>query len=256
MTTPEGSDTAQRLRRVVAESRRLSAGRVGVDGISPAEAALAAWQCRRLAATYADFHGKVRYRPALDFFLSDIYGPKDFSRRDDDILRVYPVMVKLLSEPAIASLTEALELHALSMVLDAKLLEVMDEELGIDASQGLDDLTPDRYSEAYRRCDNYTDRLRQIELAVNAGQMLDIAARKRLLFTTVRLARKPAQVAGFGELQDFIERGLAAFRAMKPADAFIEALQQRELYILESIFRGAPASEWFGDASRLALAGA
>ena len=49
------------------------------------------WQSQRLQQTYSDLHATQRYRPAVDFFVNDLYGSPDLSRRDDQLLRVYPV---------------------------------------------------------------------------------------------------------------------------------------------------------------------
>jgi hypothetical protein len=52
--------------------------------------------------------------------------------------------------------------------------------------------------------------------------------------------RKPAQMAGLADLQDFLERGFFAFREMNGADAFLALLRERETAILNRIFSSAP----------------
>jgi hypothetical protein len=44
--------------------------------------ALKAYQQQRFAKTYADMLASPRYRGASKFFLEELYGPRDFSRRD------------------------------------------------------------------------------------------------------------------------------------------------------------------------------
>jgi hypothetical protein len=51
--------------------------------------------------------------------------------------------------------------------------------------------------------------------------------------------RKPAQVAGLGDLQDFLEEGYGAFRTMNGCDEFLAALESRETAILNRLFSGA-----------------
>ncbi len=54
----------------------------GADSrLAPAMKLLNAWQAERLARTYADLRVDPRYKPATEFFLSDLYGPKDFTER-------------------------------------------------------------------------------------------------------------------------------------------------------------------------------
>jgi hypothetical protein len=63
-----------------------------------------------------------------------------------------------------------------------------------------------------------------------------------LLHTTLKLLRRPARAAGLFELQDFLERGFTAFRAMSGADEFLETVGSRERAIMERLFAGDPAA--------------
>ena len=51
-----------------------------------------------------------------------------------------------------------------------------------------------------------------------------------------RMMRSPAKLAGLADLQDFLERGYAAFREMKGADEFLAAVSARETKILNALF--------------------
>ena len=61
---------------------------------------LRAWQAARFERTYADLMASDRYRPAAEYFLSDLYGPKDFSERDDELARLLPVLGSLFEREA------------------------------------------------------------------------------------------------------------------------------------------------------------
>ncbi|MEM6638540.1 MAG: hypothetical protein AAF610_01420 [Pseudomonadota bacterium] len=238
---------ASRFKRLIDETRRLTPSDQVGEGLPADRELLARWQVDRLSVTYADYHKTKRYRAALDFFLTDIYGPTDFSQRDSDIERVYPLMVKVLSVDAIESLAQALELNALSMALDRDLAGALTDNLGLDPAGGLDALTPEMYAKAYRICDNYEERQRQIELAVEAASTLEAAVQKKMIYLTVKVARAPAKAAGFGELQSFLERGLAAFKKMKGSYRFLDALAERERHVLDALFDDAPVESWYGD---------
>ncbi|MEL7449054.1 MAG: hypothetical protein AAFN78_07575 [Pseudomonadota bacterium] len=235
---------AERLRAILAESARLRRIQIDSHGLTDAQRSLSAWQSQRLARTYRDLSDTPRFSAAVQFFLSDLYGDRDFSQRDSDIERVYPLMIKVLSEPAIASLTVAFELHTLSQSLDTRMLDVLTRDLGVKLDGTAEAFTAAQYGEAYRLCDNSRERKRQIELVLEAGELLDSVVRKPMIYTTVKLARKPARIAGFGELQDFIERGFSAFRRMKDATPFLTAVKERETAISEAIFAGQPPEEW------------
>ena len=62
---------------------------------------LGEWQCRRLAQTYADLASQPRYVEAIAFFMSDLYGGDEIARRDAEVSRVVPIMVRMLPESVI-----------------------------------------------------------------------------------------------------------------------------------------------------------
>lgn len=240
MTAAQKKSVAKRFRTLLEETSRLTRQRVGEGGLTAGQQVLATWQCTRLASTYADLAAQKRYTKAVDFFLTDLYGPLDFSQRDDDIRRVYPIMVNVLSADAIDSLAQGLELNSLTMSLDAQLLEILVNECGFDAENEPGALDFQMYSEAYRACNNYDERVRQIDLIVETGENLELVTRKRMIIAAVKVARKPAQLAGFGELQSFIERGLAAFKTMGSANEFLSTIHSREMRLLEAIYADKP----------------
>lgn len=237
------SPGAKRFYHHLQRARELRLEAASGDSLSPQHIALSAWQTRRLAKTYADLAAQKRYRVAMDFFLTDLYGTRDFGQRDDDIARAYPYMVRMLSENAMESLSLAVELHALTQELDRGVIQVL-QESHIDIGAHPESLDQELYSQAYRECNNYESRLRQIELIRQTGELLDEVVRHRVIYVSIRLARGPAHAAGFGELQSFIERGLRAFKHMKGATRFLKTINERELFILNQIYSGGPLSDW------------
>lgn len=190
---------------------------------------LKAWQAQRLASTYADLAAQPRYRAATRFFLEDLYGPKDFSARDEELLKIVPVMQKVLPDKAVETAALAIELEALSEALDHALAKAL-------AAGPIDET---RYGEAYRKSSTREERIRQIELVEAVGRRLDALVSKPLIGGTLKLMRKPAHMAGLGDLQDFLEEGYEAFRTMKGCDEFLDALKTREMAILNRLFSGA-----------------
>ena len=197
--------------------------------------ALRHWQAQRLARTYADLAAVARYAPATAFFLSDIYGERDFSERDRAVERAFPVIRKTMPKAALAPIERAIELDQLSKTLDTALAGVLADELADD-----DALSEAAYAHAYRLCDNRAQRMHQIELTVAVGSDLDRAVAKPLVRRLLILARSPARAAGFGALQDFLERGFDAFRHMGGAGEFLQTIKTRETAILERLFAERP----------------
>ena len=205
------------------------------SGLSPQLSKLRHWQAQRLARTYADLTENSRYRLAVAFFLNELYGDKDFSQRDHDVERVYPIMKRTLPTNALLSLAMALELKALSYELDAQLLGILSQELG-----AIDRITEDVYANAYREADNYPQRKHQIELIGRLGADLDRIVAKPYIYATLRLSKRPAHLAGFGELQEFLEQGFVAFRRMRGAGYFMDTIIRRETEILDRIYTHHP----------------
>lgn len=205
---------------------------IAQSGLSRERYLLADWQSRRLADSYADLAASERYGPATAFFLTDIYGPADFSRRDQDGERVVARMRSLLPARAMAAIENALHLNRLTQALDGELAAMLFDTMAVTAIDGAS------YAEAYRRCANEAARREQIELLYQLGTDLDEVVHRPLVQLALRLAHGPAHLAGLGQLQDFLERGVAAFLHMQGARHFLATLRERELALLARIYAG------------------
>lgn len=218
------------LVRELTRVQRLHAERRGNPILAGALERLADWQARRLRMTYADLAADPRYTAAIQFFQNDLYGSADYSRRDADLVRVVPVMVKMLPDGVVATAALAVELNALSQELDRALLARLPRADG--------NFTVAEYCKAYRRAGNFPLRRRQIRLIGEIGTALDHAVHKPLLVTALSMMRRPARMAGLAALQDFLERGFAAFRSMKGAREFLATVDERETHIHQAIVDG------------------
>ncbi|MEZ4770132.1 MAG: hypothetical protein R2844_17085 [Caldilineales bacterium] len=211
--------------------------------LSPLMAYLGAWQSLRLSRTHADLLNDPEFSQACRFFLSDIYAPRDFSQRDHDGHRIYDFMNRFLPEATLLPLAMALEVNTLTQQLDLALAEVMRNDLAV-----VNRFDRDQYEEAYRRCDNYVLRVRQIDLIVELGTHLDRVRRVPFISPTLRLAKHPAQRLGWHDMQSFLERGFAALKSLRRVDVFLERRERREKAILDRIYGapgGAPADNPF-----------
>src|SRR5512134_4045998 len=92
----ESASPGQRLRDGVARVRALREEARADPVLAQDRLLVRAWQADRLARTYADLLANPRYAAAAAFFLSDLYGPKDFSARDEAVGRIIPTMTRML----------------------------------------------------------------------------------------------------------------------------------------------------------------
>jgi len=189
------------------------------------------WQRKRLAGTYADLMAEENSLPACEFFLDELYGGLDFLKRDQDLDKVMPVMVRFLPEYALGSLAAAFELQAISLQFDMEVSRIVSE-------RGVSELDLGGYASAYRQCGDRSQRERQIILIRQLGIDLSGLVDKALVSYLVRLLRGPAHAAGFGELQQFLESGLASFRQLEDRMLFVDTVFQREWMAMEKLFAG------------------
>ena len=101
------------------------------------------------------------------------------------------------------------------------------------------DITDTAYAEAYRSVGRADDRGRQIDLIALLGEALDKLTHMPFIGMTLMLMRGPALLAGLGELQAFLERGYAAFGAMRGgAGEFVTIVVERERAISKALLAG------------------
>ena len=187
------------------------------------------WQAKRLAETYADLAAIARYQPATHFFLTDLYGPHDFSARDASLDRVVPTMVKLLPGMALGTITKAIEMDALAEELD-QMMALAWRDVG---ARKMDDAA---YGVLYRSVGCKPMRIRQIALMKEVGSSLNTLVKLPAIQTTLAAMKIPAQLAGVGALHGFLDRGFKAFKHMGDASDFVATVERRETEISERIY--------------------
>jgi len=212
------------LRAVEAERARRTAD----PALGARVRALKAWQQRRFADTYADLLAHPRYEAATRFFLRELYGPDDYRQRDAQFARVIPTLTRLFPREVVGTVARLARLHALSEHLDTRMAEHLLST----------DITPAEYAIAWRACGEPDSRQLQIDLTMAVGASLEQLTAKPLLRQTLRLMRGPAQMAGLGALQGFLESGFDTFRAMRGAGEFLATVKQREEALARALFGG------------------
>jgi len=226
---------ARHLEAVAAERARRAAAPPLLAKVN----ALKAYQQARFSHTYADLLASDRYGAASRYFLDELYGPKDFSARDDQFARVAPKIARVFPNQVAGTLATLSELHALSEALDTAMAERLDSA----------EIEPARYIAAWQGVGRAADRERQIALTLSIAEQLDRITRLPLLRNALRLMRGPARAAGLADLQRSLETGFDTFRAMKGAEEFIAFIAERERDLADALFlagRGGAS----GDASR------
>lgn len=222
------------LRRHLGQAKALRAAACTDPRDAEDRLSLRAWQADRLAATYRDLLDSKRYHDAARFFLTDLYGPKDFSERDHEVERILPTLSATLPAAGIRTIALAIEVDALSEELDA----AMAAELR--RARAIANISEKNYAEAYRRCGKQAQRELQLKLIGEVGEALAALTRKPLIHAALRLMRAPAKLAGLLELHAFLETGYDAFHKMGDPSEFLATIVTREAAVLQQLYDGTP----------------
>ncbi|MBP6513960.1 MAG: hypothetical protein KA224_02195 [Steroidobacteraceae bacterium] len=228
-----------RLAAIVERYHRVQAAAAAEPALAGRLRRLRKFQAERLACTYADLRAQPRYRKAVEFFLSDLYGPADLSARDEQVLRALDKLERFLPGGALEAFAGAMEVHVLTQELDADTARALPRGDELDAAG---------YANAYRKAGRGADRARQIDLVMEIGAVLDRIVRHPEIGFAIRISGRPAHAAGYGDLHDFIQRGWKAFDDMAGAGEFLETVSRRERELM--------ARALAGDASAFSRTGA
>lgn len=198
--------------------------------------AVKAYQHARFMHTYADLLGHARFGAAARFFLDDLYGPGDFTTRDAQFVRIVPALVRLFPHDIVQTVLSLGRLHALSEMLDTEMGQCL-ARVGHEGPS----ISGPLYAQCWREVGSPARREQQIALMLAVGAALEGYTRNPLLRHSLRLMRGPAQAAGLGALQTFLERGFDTFRAMKGASEFLQTIAVRERTLATRLFNGEDA---------------
>ena len=231
-----GSDrkhAAARFRRAIARSNALHAGYLGDPGLYDAYDRFTRWQLDYMLPFFDDLTGPAGYAEAVDFVVSDLAGI-GVSDRDREIERAAPIVVRTLPTHALETAAAAVELNAATLEANVAILRA----LLVDGE--LPPMTEEAYLAACRSASSYEECMNLVHLAVASGRTLKTLVRIPPIGWLLATMRAPAQAAGFGELQTFLERGFRTFRRISDIDRFLELLLRRMHEVFAEMFASPP----------------
>jgi hypothetical protein len=191
--------------------------------------ALQAFQSQRLRRDHADLAAEPQYHQIGEFFFEEMYGPRDFSSRDEQARRLHQ-FVHLAPGLAVRDVQDVLELLALTNRLDdAVALRLVELEAALDFDEPL-------YERAYRLCDNYSERVRQFELIRHALYNVYRMARRPLIGAVLQRTQGLAQTVGMVDIHRFLHMGYQAIQPVRDIHRFVETILLREQDRLDRIY--------------------
>ena len=210
------------LRQTVAET----------PGLASAVSAVKQFQARRFAGTYFDLLHSEHYRSAALFFLQELYSEKDYSERDTQFARIAGALERLFPEQVVQTAVSLAQLH--------RLTEDLDLAMARHWLQLADQAEVMRYVKTWRCVGRRDDRSVQLSTVLDVGQELDRLTRTRGLRMMLKMMRKPANLAGMGSLQQFLESGFDTFAEMARqgdgAGHFLATVREREVALIDGLF--------------------
>lgn len=227
------SPTPHPIREALMRVQALRAQRQGWPALDAAVHAVKALQARRFAGTYADLLAGGQFQAPARFFLDELYGDHDFTRRDAGFMRIAGAIERFFPAQVVATATALAELHAMTETLDHAMGEAW-----ASGPAGRGDARA--YVDAWRITGQRAQREAQLRTVLTIGQEMTRLTRTRGLRMALRLMRAPAEAAGLGDLQAFLESGFDTFGEMahRPgaAEAFLATVAEREAALIDSLF--------------------
>lgn len=180
---------------------------------------------------YADLRRQERYAAAADFLIDDLFGPNSLCYRELGLKKAEATMLRVLPEGLLKAVGQAVDFSLLTLKLDLKLAEALDTMHPVTGA-------PDEETVRRAMCatESIQDYRRQIGLVLEIGAEIESIVHKPFVSIGLKMCRQPARVMGLGELQDYLERGVAAFKKMRGSAEFFRAFEQREMAYLRTVF--------------------
>lgn len=188
-------------------------------------------QEQRFSGTYADLLVHPVFAPSAKFFLDELYSANDFHDRDAQFSRIAGALERTFPESVMATVLALAKLHLRTEELDMAMARHW------STSHGQSDAT--RYLLAWRAVGQRAERHWQLATVLDIGQALGRLTRKPGLRLMLKMMRRPAELAGLGSLQAFLESGFDHFSGMSRGghvDAFLGTIGQRESGWINRLF--------------------
>ena len=183
------------------------------------------WQIAYSLPFYSEFEDDPATAAAVEFVVSDLIGT-GVSARDADMARVVPIMVRLLPARALKALASAMELNARALAINLDVCRQLFERIDVTAGCSERD-----YCAAFREATTLDECKELIDLTTTLGHALNGLVHSPLLKATLHTMHYPAHAAGFGAMQDFLEKGYLTFSAIEDVNYFLERFEARMLEV-------------------------
>ena len=187
------------------------------------------WQLEHLLPFFADLYAQRGYEEAIDFTMNDLAGV-GISERDRDLERAAPAITRLLPLGALQTLANAAEMNTRVLKSNIAIYRAM-----LVRDELPDELTEVSYCIACREASSLDELIELVHLTTDLGRTLKSLVHIPVIGMTLRATRAAAHAAGFGALQEFLERGYSTFRQIPDIDLFLSEIETRMIEVFTQI---------------------
>lgn len=233
-------DAAQTIRDAIADVTALRLHRTGDPALGAAVRRVKTLQAQRFRGTYADLMASPAFGPAARFFLEELYSDIDYTDRDQQFGRIAGTLQTMFPAAVVETAVALAVLHAQT--------EELDQDMGRAwlAQEGEAPSDAARYTAAWRTVGQRHARQQQLQRVLAMGTDLARLTRTPGLRMMLRMMRGPANAAGMGALQKFLEAGFDTFgqlaRQRGGVEQFLAAIDTRERGLMDQLFDTDPVT--------------
>ncbi len=188
-------------------------------------------QSARLRETYADFVTDPKFTAITNFFFDKIYDTAYKEERDEAFNKLYEKLAAAVGEQRITRVTMLKELNELTDDLDAAVTQKH-----LDLFHGKK-VTRKTFEEAFGKVGRRADRERQVYLLLETTQFFHKLAHVPFLGFIIKPTKFAAKMMNIEHLMDFFMDGYYAFKSVKDASKFFDAVNEREAEYRERLFK-------------------
>lgn len=182
------------------------------------------YQIKHIEADNQDFIKDFNAKGALNFFLEEIYGTKDLSKRDEEVERFISTMEKLISKDTLEVIFNAVNLNLITETLDNQMAEQLSENF-----------TQEEYQSAYLKTSKSL-REEQVDIVEKLGNSLSSLVKIPFLGMLMKTMTIPAKAQNVYNLHLFLQKGLEVFKSTKNSNAIINTVANREKAYINSMY--------------------
>ena len=167
----------------------------------------------------------------MSFVVSELAGVS-VSERDRQLARAAPAVTAMLPIGPLQTLASAARLNERTLEINLAICR----NLLIDGSLP-DTIAESEYFAACRKASTYEESVGLLQLALTLGKALVPTVGNRLIGMMLHAMNVPAHAAGFGDLQEFFEKGYDTFRGIPNVNYFLEQIEQEMTRVFDRIYR-------------------